>query len=113
MGTTAVGFLTYCATAVAPVCFYIRNVGPPALFFLRIVLAIWSILRFQMNFSIFFYFYKNYQRVPITRTHEVVGSIPGLTQWVKDLVLVAMSCAVGRRRGLDLALLWLWCRWQL
>ena len=22
-----------------------------------------------------------------TRNHEVVGSIPGLTQWVKDLVL--------------------------
>ena len=28
-----------------------------------------------------------------TRNHEVEGSIPGLTQWVKDLVL-----------------LWLWCR---
>ena len=28
-----------------------------------------------------------------TRNHEVIGSIPGLTQWVKDL-----------------ALLWLWCR---
>ena len=28
-----------------------------------------------------------------TRNHEVVGSIPGLTQWVKDLVS-----------------LWLWCR---
>ena len=27
------------------------------------------------------------------RNHEVVGSIPGLTQWVKDLVL-----------------LWLWCK---
>ena len=28
-----------------------------------------------------------------TRNHKVVGSIPGLDQWVKDLVLV-----------------WLWCR---
>ena len=29
----------------------------------------------------------------VTRNHEVVGSIPGLTQWVENL-----------------ALLWLWCR---
>ena len=29
-----------------------------------------------------------------TRNHEVAGSIPGLVQWVKGLVL-----------------LWLWCRW--
>ena len=43
-----------------------------------------------------------------TRNHEVVGSIPGLTQWVKDPI--AMSCGVGQRRGSDLALLWLWCR---
>ena len=36
-----------------------------------------------------------------TITHEDAGSIPGL----------AMSCGVGRRCGLDPALLWLWCRW--
>ena len=39
-----------------------------------------------------------------TRIHEDAGSIPGLTQWV------AMSCGIGRRRGSDPALLWLWCR---
>ena len=42
-----------------------------------------------------------------TGNHEVAGSIPGLTQRLKDLAL-AVSCDVGRRRGLDLALLWLW-----
>ena len=37
-----------------------------------------------------------------------MGLIPGLAQWVKDLVL--LSCGVGRRRGLDLALLCSWHR---
>ena len=41
-----------------------------------------------------------------TRNHEVADFIPSLTQWVKD----PASCGVGRRRGSDLALLWLWCR---
>ena len=42
----------------------------------------------------------------LTRNHEVSGSIPGLSQWVKDLV----SCGVGCRHGSDLVLLWLQCR---
>ena len=44
-----------------------------------------------------------------TRNHEVSGSIPALAQlgWGTG---VAVSCGVGRRRGLDPALLWLWCR---
>ena len=41
--------------------------------------------------------------------HEVVGSIPGLAQWIKDLV--AVSRVLDRTRSLDPALLWLWCRW--
>ena len=41
-----------------------------------------------------------------TRNHEVAGLIPGLAQWVKNLV----SCGVSRRCGSALALLWLWGR---
>ena len=40
---------------------------------------------------------------------EDAGWVPGLTQWVKGYG-VAMSCGVGHRHGLDLALLWLWYR---
>ena len=41
--------------------------------------------------------------------HEYVGLIPGLAQWVKEAG-VAVSCGVDCRPGLDLVLLWLWCR---
>ena len=35
-----------------------------------------------------------------TRNHEVAVLFPGLAQWVKDPG-VAVSCGVGRSRGLD------------
>ena len=44
-----------------------------------------------------------------TRNHEVVGSTPGLAQWVKGSGIV-MSYGAGLIGGLDLALLCLWPR---
>ena len=42
-----------------------------------------------------------------TGNHEVIGSIPGLTRWVK---YPDVSCGVVCRQGLDLAFPWLWSR---
>ena len=44
-----------------------------------------------------------------TSNHEVLGSIPGLAQWVKGST-VAAACGTDCRHGSDPALLWLWCR---
>ena len=47
-----------------------------------------------------------------TRNHEVTGSIPGLAQWVKDLVFnelcnfgsgISVSCGVGRTTAMTMS----------
>ena len=48
------------------------------------------------------------QLTNLTSIHEDEGLMPGLAQGVRDLAL--LGCGVGRRRGSDPVLLWLWCR---
>ena len=44
----------------------------------------------------------------LTSIHEEAGSVPGLAQRVKNLVV--MNYGVGYRHGSDPVLLWLWHR---
>ena len=52
--------------------------------------------------------YHGTKEMNLTRNHEIVGLIPGLAQWVKDLgnPWAGVVC----RHSSDLTLLWLWCR---
>ena len=49
----------------------------------------------------------------LTGIHKDAGLIPGLSQWVRDLVVLSAVVCVGHRYSLDPALLWPWCRLAL
>ena len=49
----------------------------------------------------------------LTPLFEDVGSIPGLTQWIKDLVLLQGAVKVTDACNPDLVFAWLWHRLQL
>ena len=81
-----------------PFCIIIFQVNINVVFVCQVGILVECCNRFSSFFSSFkIFFYGNSccgtAEANPTRNHEVVGSIPALAQWVKDL-----------------ALLWLWCR---
>ena len=69
----------------------------------------WHIIVFALRTSIWRSSRHGAVEMNLTRNHEVAGLIPGLAQWVEDLVLL-WAMVVGCRCGSDLMLLWLWHR---
>ena len=64
------------------------------------------ILEVLKNFILFWSYRCGSAVTNLTAIHEVVGSIPGLTQWLMSSV--AVTYGVGCRCSSDPELLWLW-----